>query len=167
MPLPTTLTHLECVSLQPVRVLKPTMVKATPPNGRPSAPYSLLRPRVSYAYAYSSPLPANRDVQRLGRRSCSAARTKARDDAEPEPPAPAKEGEAGGAPAEGTRQGHPGCAGDGRPVVQRSMAYRLLADIYVCLYVFSWRTGQLIYLNAQFALERLHKYVVDKFSRRR
>jgi hypothetical protein len=83
----------------------------------------------------------------MARRSCSGARTKATDDAEAE----AGQGE------EETAEGKQG---------ERSMAYQVFAGIYVCVLVFSWRTGQLITVNAQDAIERLRRYVLEKFSRK-
>ena len=93
----------------------------------------------------------------MGQRSCPAARTKARDEAEPEPQphglAPAKEGEEA-APAERNRG-------------ERSLAYEIFEGVYLCAYVLSWRISELIVAKTQDALERLRRYVLDKFNRKR
>jgi hypothetical protein len=88
----------------------------------------------------------------MGRCSCPAPRTKARDEAEREPQqAPAKQGEEEEAAAERNKP------------AERSMAYQIFAGLYMRAYVFFWRTGELIAVNAEEALERLRRYVRDNF----
>lgn len=130
--------------------LKPVAAKGAVAN---MTSYGLLRRRTDDS---SSLLPAPCNVRRMGRRSCPAARTKARDEAEPEPQAtPAtKEGEEA-APAERRSRGG------------RSTVYGIFEAVYLCAYVLSWRIGEIIVVNAQDAIERLRRYVLDKFNRKR
>ena len=154
-----------------VKPLKPIIAHAamaTVPNRASS--YGLIRPlllpRITSHSSSSAPQPpAPGSVRGTGRRSCQAPRTKARDDeAEREPgrqqAPPAKqageEQEAGA--AERNKPAAPPPAGG-----ERSMAYQIFAGLYVCAYVFFWRTGELIVVNAQEALERLRRYVRDNF----
>jgi hypothetical protein len=129
--------------------LKPVAAKGAVAN---MTSYGLLRRRTDDS---SSLLPAPCNVRRMGRRSCPAARTKARDEAEPEPQpqAPAKEGEEA-APAGGGRG-------------ERSIAYGIFEGVYLCAYVLSCRIGELIVANAQDAIERLRRYVLDNFNQKR
>ncbi|CAL4893781.1 unnamed protein product [Urochloa decumbens] len=144
--------HLTPVSAQPAGLspnpLKPIAARRTAPN---RASYGLLLRCTNHP----SQLPAPCNVRRTGRRSCpTAARTKARDDeAEPEPQAPAMEGE-----EEVAVESSPG---------GRSLAYQIFEAVYLCAYVLSWRIGELIVVNAQDALERLRRYVLEKFNRKR
>jgi hypothetical protein len=136
--------------------------KGTVPN---RACYGLLRPLLLPRTSHSSPLPApscRRSVRGTGRRQCPAPMAKARDETEREPQAPP--------PAMMAKQGEEEkeAAPERKPAGERSMAYQIFAGLYVCAYVFCWRTGELIFLNAQDALDRLRRHVRDKlFNRKR
>lgn len=148
-------------------VLKPlnpiaAAAKGTVPN---RACYGLLRSLLLPRTSHSSPLPApscRRSVRGTGRRPCPAPTAKARDEAEREPQAPPP-------PAMMAKQGEEEkeAAPERKPAGERSMAYQIFAGLYVCAYVFCWRTGELIFLNAQDALDRLRRHVRDKFFDRK
>lgn len=91
----------------------------------------------------------------MAHRSCSAAvRTKAADDdAEPQ--------------AEAEDRGDEATAAGGRKQGERSIAYQIFAGIYVMVLVFSWRIGELIVANAEDGIERLRRYVREKFGGKR
>ena len=134
--------------------VKPIAAKGAVPD---RASCGLLRRRTSQSPSSSSSsllLAPCCNVRRMGQRSFPAARTKARDEAEPEPQPqglapPKKEGEEAAPPAE------------------RSLAYQIFESVYLCAYVLSWRIGELIVVKAQDALERLRRYVLDRFNRKR
>ncbi|CAL4900979.1 unnamed protein product [Urochloa decumbens] len=132
--------------------LKPIAARRTVPS-RASYERLLRRRRTNHP----SQLHAPCFVRRMGHRPCPVARTKARDDGEaepePQPQAPAKEGEEEAA-VERSRGG-------------RSLAYQIFEAVYLCAYVLSWRIGELIAANAQDAVERLRRYVLGKFNRKR
>lgn len=140
------------LALKPLKPIAPA-AKATVPNRASYGLRSLLPGRISH----SSPLrPAPCSVRGMGRCSCLAPRTKARDEVEREPQAPTL-----------AKQGEEAAAAERKPAGERSMAYQLFASLYVCAYVFCWRTGELIAGNAQEALERLRRYVRDNFFDRK
>lgn len=139
--------------------------KGTVPN---RACYGLLRPLLLPGTSHSSPAPlpapfCRRSVRGTGRRPCPTPTTaKARDEAEREPQAPP--------PATMAKQGEEEkeAAPERKPAGgERSMAYQIFAGLYVCAYVFCWRTGELIFLNAQDAVDRLRRHVRDKFFNRK
>ncbi|CAN6328097.1 unnamed protein product [Urochloa humidicola] len=131
--------------------LKPIAARRTVPASRAS--YRLL-----LRANHPPPLPTPCNSRRMGH--CLAARTKARDEeeeTEPEPQAPAKEVEEAVAAAERSRRGEP----------MPSLAYQIFETVYLCAYVMCCRIGEPVVANAQHALERLRRYVVDKFNRKR
>ncbi|CAN6341875.1 unnamed protein product [Urochloa humidicola] len=142
--------QLTTVAAQPAGL---ALNRLTPIAARRTVPAYRLLLRTNH----SPPLPAPCNVRRMGH--CLAARTKARDDeeeAEHEPhQAPAKEVEEAAAAAERSRGGEP------------SLAYQIFEAVYLCAYVMCCRIGEPLVENAQGALERLRRYVVDKFNKKR
>lgn len=159
--LPNTPGEMCCktIPLQLTCVLKPIGITATIPK---KAPHKFLPRSITSSTSSPSLLLVTCKEQRS--RSCVAAMSKVRDDdtAPGEPPAPGKASNGGQegkeASAEFSQQER---AEDqsSRAVVRtdKNSAYELFAAIYVCVYVLSWRLGELIDYHVQEALEKFRK----------